>query len=77
MKSFKSIDFFENKNNSCFCLVGFDFVIQSNLEPWLFSITSNPSMTETSVDDYKFKYGLIDDVFHILNLEELYFIKLL
>ncbi|CAD7932003.1 unnamed protein product [Amoebophrya sp. A120] len=53
----------------CFELYGFDVIVSSDLRPWLLEVNSSPSLTATTREDYELKFGLLDDTFTVLDLE--------
>ncbi|XP_005096344.1 probable tubulin polyglutamylase TTLL9 isoform X2 [Aplysia californica] len=53
----------------CFELYGYDILIDSNLKPWLIEINASPSLTASSKEDYELKFGLLNDVLNVLDLE--------
>lgn len=53
---------------SCFDLLGFDVLIDSNLKPWLLEVNLSPSMaTDSSLDSY-IKSNLLADMFNLIGL---------
>uniref|UniRef100_A0A2C9JT67 Tubulin--tyrosine ligase-like protein 9 n=1 Tax=Biomphalaria glabrata TaxID=6526 RepID=A0A2C9JT67_BIOGL len=53
----------------CFELYGYDILIDSNLKPWLIEINASPSLTASNQEDYDLKFGLLNDVLNVLDLE--------
>lgn len=52
-----------------FELYGFDVILDQDLRPWLLEINASPSLTATSDQDYELKFGLIDDVLNVIDME--------
>ncbi|XP_041377177.1 probable tubulin polyglutamylase TTLL9 [Gigantopelta aegis] len=53
----------------CFELYGYDILIDSKLKPWLLEINASPSLTASSKEDYDLKFGLLNDVVNILDMD--------
>lgn len=70
MKSFISVQKVIANDNHCFELYGFDILVDSDLNPWLIEINSNPSLTANTSQDSEMKIKLLDDMCTILDLEK-------
>lgn len=55
----------------CFELYGYDVMIDETLKPWLIEVNASPSVSADTQADYELKYGLLDDVYTILDPEGL------
>lgn len=53
----------------CFELYGYDILIDDNLKPWLIEINASPSLTASNQEDYDLKFGLLNDVLNVLDME--------
>ena len=53
----------------CFEMYGYDVMIDDNLKPWLIEVNSSPSITADTPTDYELKFGLLDDVWTIIDVE--------
>jgi len=69
LKSLQSVQKKILPSKSSFELYGYDFMVDSNLRPWLIEVNGGPSMTANTDFDCKLKCGLIDDVLSIVDLE--------
>lgn len=61
--------------NSCFEVLGFDILIDSNLKPWLIEINMSPSMNTDSPLDLKIKGNMISELLNmtgVIPLDERY-----
>lgn len=54
--------------NNCFELLGFDILIDSNLEPWLIEVNLSPSLGCDSLLDQRIKGNLISDLFTLIGV---------
>jgi tubulin polyglutamylase TTLL9 len=50
-------------------MYGYDVMIDDNLKPWLIEVNSSPSITADTPTDYELKFGLLDDVYTIIDVE--------
>ncbi|CAH1779549.1 unnamed protein product [Owenia fusiformis] len=53
----------------CFELYGYDIMLDAQLKPWLIEVNASPSLTASSKEDYDLKYGLLDDVVNVIDME--------
>lgn len=51
--------------NSCFEVLGFDILIDSNLKPWLIEINMSPSMNTDSPLDLKIKGNMVSELLNM------------
>jgi len=54
----------------CFELYGYDVLIDTNYMPWLLEVNASPSLTANTVADYEMKFGLLDDVLSVIDVEK-------
>ena len=54
--------------NNCFELLGFDILIDADLNPWLIEINLSPSLGCDSQLDQRIKSNLISDTFTIIGV---------
>ena len=57
-----------DERSRCFEILGFDIMIDSNLNPWLIEVNCMPSLACGSQFDKDLKYSVIDGALKILNL---------
>ena len=56
-------------NSMCFELLGFDIIIDNNLNPILLEVNHSPSFTTDSPLDYKIKHRLITETLQIIGIK--------
>merc|ERR1719373_412946 len=54
----------------CFEVYGYDILIDHNYKPWLLEVNASPSLTANTVQDYDMKFGMLDDVMTVLDMEK-------
>jgi len=54
----------------CFELHGYDILIDTSYRPWLLEVNASPSLTANTTSDYDMKFGMLDDVMTVLDLEK-------
>lgn len=54
----------------CFELYGYDILIDRKYRPWLLEVNSSPSLTANTAADYDFKFGMLDDVLTLIDVEK-------
>ena len=56
------------ENSLCFEILGFDILVDDNLEPYLLEINHAPSFSTDTPLDFQVKHDLLRDAFRLLNL---------
>ena len=69
IKSLQSVQKIVINDKHCFELYGFDLMIDNHLKPWIIEVNASPSLTASSPTDYDLKFGLLEDVLHVIDLE--------
>ncbi|XP_070574514.1 probable tubulin polyglutamylase TTLL9 isoform X2 [Ptychodera flava] len=69
IKSLHSVQKIMINDKHCFELYGYDILIDVELKPWLIEVNASPSLTASNDEDYNLKVGLLEDVLHVLDLE--------
>ena len=47
----------------------FDIMFDDTLKPWIIEVNASPSLTASSPTDYDLKFGLLEDMLHIVDME--------
>ena len=50
-------------------MYGYDVMIDDNLKPWLIEVNASPSISADTIQDYELKFGLLDDVYSVIDIE--------
>eukprot|EP00232_Nephroselmis_pyriformis_P002460 CAMPEP_0182908730 /NCGR_PEP_ID=MMETSP0034_2-20130328/35368_1 /TAXON_ID=156128 /ORGANISM="Nephroselmis pyriformis, Strain CCMP717" /LENGTH=377 /DNA_ID=CAMNT_0025044927 /DNA_START=138 /DNA_END=1268 /DNA_ORIENTATION=+ len=53
----------------CFEMYGYDVMMDDDLKPWLIETNASPSMSADTPEDRALKFGLLDDVLSIVDVE--------
>ncbi|OAF69976.1 putative tubulin polyglutamylase TTLL9 [Intoshia linei] len=69
IKSLQSVRKIIINDKHCFELYGYDILIDKDLKPWLIEVNASPSLTSSSQEDYTLKFGLLADVFNVVDME--------
>jgi len=54
----------------CFELYGYDILIDTDFKPWLLEVNASPSLTANTMADYDMKFGLLDDLLTLIDMEK-------
>eukprot|EP00930_Biecheleria_cincta_P095872 TRINITY_DN87770_c0_g1_i1.p1 TRINITY_DN87770_c0_g1~~TRINITY_DN87770_c0_g1_i1.p1 ORF type:complete len:532 (+),score=97.40 TRINITY_DN87770_c0_g1_i1:127-1722(+) len=54
----------------CFELYGYDILLDMDYKPWLLEVNASPSLTANTAADYDMKFGLLDDLLTLLDMEK-------
>ena len=69
IKSLQSIQKIMINDKHCFELYGFDLMMDKNLKPIIIEVNASPSLTASSPTDYDLKFGLLEDMLHVVDME--------
>ena len=69
IKSLQSVQKIIINNKHCFELYGFDIMFDDTLKPWIIEVNTSPSLTASSPTDYDLKFGLLENMLHIVDME--------
>eukprot|EP00731_Ephydatia_muelleri_P038308 Em0714g3a len=69
IKSLHSVQKIMINDKHCFELYGFDILIDDTLKPWIIEVNAAPSLTASSPTDYDLKFGLLEDMLHVVDME--------
>lgn len=69
IKSLQSVQKVMINDKHCYELYGYDILLDDCLKPWLIEVNASPSLTASSKEDYDLKYGLLEDVLNVVDLE--------
>ena len=69
IKSLQSVQRVMINDKHCFELYGFDLLFDETLKPWIIEVNASPSLTASSPSDYELKFGLLEDMLHVLDME--------
>ncbi|CAG5134372.1 unnamed protein product, partial [Candidula unifasciata] len=69
IKSLQSVQKIIINDKHCFEMYGYDILLDEQLKPWLIEINASPSLTASGKEDYELKFGLLNDVLNVLDLE--------
>jgi tubulin polyglutamylase TTLL9 len=69
IKSLQSVQKIMINDKHCLELYGFDLMIDNNMKPWIIEVNASPSLTASSPTDYELKFGLLEDVLHVVDME--------
>lgn len=69
IKSIQSVQKVMINDKHCFELYGFDILFDETLKPWIIEVNASPSLTASSPSDYELKFGLLEDMLHVLDME--------
>ncbi|XP_069113367.1 probable tubulin polyglutamylase TTLL9 isoform X8 [Argopecten irradians] len=68
-KGLQSVQKIIINDKHCFEMYGYDILLDSDLKPWLIEINASPSLTASGKEDYELKFGLLNDLLNVLDLE--------
>lgn len=69
IKSLHSVQKIMINDKHSFELYGFDILIDDTLKPWIIEVNAAPSLTASSPTDYDLKFGLLEDMLHVVDME--------
>ena len=69
IKALQSVQKIIINDKHCFELYGFDIMFDNSLKPWIIEVNASPSLTASSPTDYELKFGLLEDMLHVVDME--------
>lgn len=63
------VAFPHGSSNACFEILGFDFIFDCQMRPYILEVNHSPSLHTDSDVDHEIKDALLQDAFNILNLQ--------
>lgn len=69
IRSLQSVQHAIINDPHCFELYGYDILIDDALKPWLIEVNASPSLTADTPTDYDLKYGMLEDMFAVVDIE--------
>ena len=64
----KMVDENPTLRNNCFCIYGFDFIVDDKLKPWLLKVNLNPTLASFQPTDKRMKTMLVCDALTIVGI---------
>lgn len=50
-------------------MYGYDILVDDTLKPWLIEVNASPSISADTIQDFDLKFGLLEDVYTVLDVE--------
>eukprot|EP00040_Diaphanoeca_grandis_P012494 m.63336 g.63336 ORF g.63336 m.63336 type:complete len:466 (+) comp23269_c1_seq1:185-1582(+) len=69
LESLKAVQPRMSTDVRCFEVYGYDILLDDNLKPWIIEVNASPSLTADTAEDYHMKYGMLEDLFTVLDVE--------
>ena len=69
VSSLKAVQHTIINDKHCYECYGYDIIIDDTLKPWLVEVNASPSLTADTPQDYELKFGLLDDVYTLVDVE--------
>ncbi|XP_024394465.1 uncharacterized protein [Physcomitrium patens] len=57
------------QDKHCFELYGYDILVDDTLKPWILEVNASPSLAADTPVDHELKYGMLDDVLTLVDME--------
>ncbi len=69
INSLKSVQNVIINDRHCFEMYGYDVMLDADLKAWLIEVNASPSMSSDTQTDHDLKFGLLDDMLTVIDLE--------
>ncbi|KAL0230125.1 hypothetical protein PCE1_003687 [Barthelona sp. PCE] len=70
---YPSVNYEKYESPKCFSLLGFDVMVDANMQAWLLEVNMSPSLNHNNCElDFKVKSRLMSDIFNIIGVRRIF-----